>query len=300
MKTLFGMTAAVLLFVSMLFVSLPGTARAAGKVTLAEMVNIKKAADEAAQVAKAQVEKAKTAEEKRLAKQLVKQAKINAEVAGDLLEAVKAGEEVSREEAEACAAIAKAVHEATGALAAGNTGKAEGAMGRVAELGSNLPTAANASAEISRDNNRSRQNQTFPGTTCRLGIDVTNSWPVDQPTCKDRKSICQDFNNVECVDIGNGIGMWVAHNSDNKCTPCVSGTCTNGACTPPVCTFGRCGKCKKCKEILDGNGTGMSSYTCVIDDSQNPGHCKICISGEVVDGPCKASPSSPDDCPCVQ
>lgn len=58
MKTLFGMTAAALLVVTMLFVSLPGAALAAeGKVTLAEMVKIKKAADEAAQSAKAQAEK---------------------------------------------------------------------------------------------------------------------------------------------------------------------------------------------------------------------------------------------------
>jgi len=162
MKTLFGMAAAVLLVVSLLFVSLPGTAGAAGKVSLTEMVSIKKAADEAAQAAKAQAEKAKTAEEKRLAKQLLKQAESNAEVAADLLEAVQEGEEVDREEAEACAAIAKAVNEAAGALAAGNMGKAEGAMGRVAELGSDLPTAANARAEMQRAGaDKAGKNQTF-------------------------------------------------------------------------------------------------------------------------------------------
>jgi hypothetical protein len=142
MKTLFGMAAAVLLVVTMLVVSLPENAAAAEKVTLTEMVKIKKAADEAVQAAKAQKEKAKTVAERRIAKDLLKQAEINAEVAGELLEAVKAGEEVSREEADACAAIAEAVHEAAAALAAGDTGKGRscavqhcGAWGQIADSG---------------------------------------------------------------------------------------------------------------------------------------------------------------------
>ncbi len=144
MKTLFGMTAAVLMVVMMLFVSVPGRAAAAEKVTVAEMVTIQKAANEAAAKAKAQLEKV---EEKRLAKELVKQAGSNAEVAGELLEAVKAGEEVGREEADTCAAIAKAVPEAIEALAAGDTGKAGDVLDRIAELESTLPTTKNTTEE---------------------------------------------------------------------------------------------------------------------------------------------------------
>jgi hypothetical protein len=149
MKTLFGMTAAVLLVVTMLFVALPGTGvAAAGKVTLAEMVKIKKAADEAAQAAKAQAEKAKTDEEKRLAKELVKQAEINAEVAGDLLEAVKAGEDVDREQAEACEKIAKAVMKAVKSLAAGAFRNVKKRLEEIEESEKKLPTAENARDEM--------------------------------------------------------------------------------------------------------------------------------------------------------
>ncbi|TAA74527.1 MAG: Protein of unknown function (DUF3106) [Candidatus Electronema aureum] len=53
MKTLFGMTAAVLLTMSLLFVSLPETA-SARKVTVADMVKIRKAAAKKRQSAKMQ------------------------------------------------------------------------------------------------------------------------------------------------------------------------------------------------------------------------------------------------------
>lgn len=132
MKTLFRMTAAVLLLVTMLFVSLPGSAVAAdmtitvspGPVTKFQTGKTKKDADKAVQAAKVQAEKAKTDEGKRLANQLLNQAEINAKVAGNLLEAVNADEKINLDDVTQCDLITNDVEKAAKALAENETGKA--------------------------------------------------------------------------------------------------------------------------------------------------------------------------------
>lgn len=291
MKTLFGMTAAVLLVVMMLFVSLPETAGAAGKVSLTEMVSIKKAADEAAQAAKAQAEKAKTAEEKRLAKQLLKQAETNAEVAGDLLEAVKAGEEVSREEAEACAAIAKAVHEAAGALAAGNMGKAEAMMGRVAELGSSLPTAANARGEMQRAGaDKAGKNQTF--TADDMNKKGKPAEPGSSlPTAANARAEMQRAAGAEGIGIISTPVTFVCNVSGALVTTveCVGTNLVTtiiqlGLWIPKLCVGLACDTLN----ILNLSQTNQTN----LENTQ----CSVAVSRTEVG--CNASPSHPNDCPC--
>lgn len=145
MKTLFAVAAVLLLSISLLSAFLPGAGLAAeGNVTVKEMAAIKKAADEALATAKLLVEKAKTEEEKSLAEELLEYAAVNAEAAADLLKTVQEGGSVDRETAEHCAAVAKTVHKAVAAIAAGDAKKAGEVMDGIAEMEDGMPTAANA------------------------------------------------------------------------------------------------------------------------------------------------------------
>jgi len=144
MKSFFGMAAAALLVVSLLFVAAPDAAQAGG-VKFSRIQAIKKHADNALIVVIQEHEKKK---EDRQLKVLRRHAEQNAEVAAWYMELVQAGEEVFESDAEACGSVADDLLKAMSFFGAGRMDMVERLTIKIEIRIQLMPTAKAAAAIV--------------------------------------------------------------------------------------------------------------------------------------------------------
>jgi hypothetical protein len=144
MKSFFGIAAAVLLVVSLLFVAAPDAAEAKG-VSRGKMQTIKQHADAALIVVVKEQEKHK---KNRHWKALHHHAEQNAMVAAWYMELVQSGQEVFEEDADACDFAAKDIEKALSFFLAGRVNMVEQLIVKIEIRINGMPTARAAAAVV--------------------------------------------------------------------------------------------------------------------------------------------------------